>query len=498
MKNARTTNRYVAATVFASFLMSVGATAEERMRAIDLIADVQNGETSAEAAVSAAFEAIEDWAVLNGVAHLNFDAAMTAARAVDDGSRTGALAGLAVVVKDNFRVEGLPNAAGTPALQEAVADENAPVLQRLVDAGAIVVATTNMHELAFGISGWNPVYQTGPEPGVRNPYDTGRIAGGSSSGTGALVGAGAVTAGLGSDTGGSVRVPAAVNGISGLRPTTGRYPSDGIVPISSTRDTAGIIAASVADIELIDRVITGDTAVEPADLDGVAFGVGNAFTADLDADVRQVWSSVLEELEAAGVRIVEVDDSEIFALNAQIGFPIALTEARPDLVAYLERYMPEISIEDMVAQIASPDVKQTYEALVLPGKLPGPDGDLVDGAPIYERAMAEGRPALIEAYKEVFARDQLDALLFPTVPQVAVEASPEASSLEVFSRFIRNADPGSVAGLPGLSVAAGLGPDTGLPVGIELDGPAGSDRRLIALGMAIEALLGRTTPPDMP
>jgi indoleacetamide hydrolase len=118
MKNVRTTNRYVAATVIASFLMSVGATAEERMRAIDLIADIQDGETTAEAAVSAAFEAIEDWAVLNGVAHLNFEAAMTAARAVDDGSRTGALAGLPVVVKDNIRVEGLPNAAGTPALQE--------------------------------------------------------------------------------------------------------------------------------------------------------------------------------------------------------------------------------------------------------------------------------------------------------------------------------------------------------------------------------------------
>jgi indoleacetamide hydrolase len=307
-----------------------------------------------------------------------------------------------------------------------------------------------------------------------------------------------VAAGLGTDTGGSVRVPAAVNGVNGLRPTIGRYPAEGIVPISNTRDTAGIIAASVADIELIDRVITGDAAVEAADLAGVTLGVGSAFAADLDADVGSVWASVLEELEAAGATIVEVDDSAIFELNAGIAFPIALTEAGPHLVAYLERYMPGIAIEDVVAGIASPDVKAAYEGLVLPGRLPGPDGDLVDGAPIYERAMAEGRPALIAAYEAIFAENGLDALIFPAVPQVAEEASADSSSLEIFTRFIRNADPGSVAGLPGLVVAAGLGPETGLPVGIELDGPAGSDRQLIALGLAIEELLGRTGPPEAP
>jgi indoleacetamide hydrolase len=498
MGHRRTLQR-LTATAVAGCLLAASATAEDaRLRAIDLIDDIRDGETSAEAAVSAALEAIEAWAVLNGVAHLNAEAATRAAREVDEGTRSGPLAGLPIVVKDNIRAEGLPNAAGTPALQEAVADDNAPVLQRLVDAGAILVATTNMHELAFGISGWNPTYQTGPEPGVRNPYDTTRFAGGSSSGTGALVGAGAVAAGLGTDTGGSVRVPAAVNGVSGLRPTIGRYPAEGIVPISNTRDTAGIIAASVADIELIDRVITGDAAVEAADLAGVTLGVGSAFAADLDADVGSVWASVLDELEAAGATIVEVDDSAIFELNAGIAFPIALTEARPHLVAYLERYMPGIAIEDVVAGIASPDVKAAYEGLVLPGRLPGPDGDLVDGAPIYERAMAEGRPALIAAYEEVFAENGLDALIFPAVPQVAEEASPESSSLEIFTRFIRNADPGSVAGLPGLVVAAGLGPETGLPVGIELDGPAGSDRQLIALGLAIEELLGRTGPPEAP
>ena len=497
MEGYRTLIQYMVPSLVAGCLISTGAMAEgERTRAVDLLAEIQTGEISAEEAVSATLEAIEAWSVLNGVAHLNAEAATSAAREVDEGAQTGPLAGLPIVVKDNIRTEGLPNAAGTPALQEAVADDNAPVLQRLVDAGAIVIATTHMHELAFGISGWNPVYQTGPEPGVRNPYDTERFAGGSSSGTGALVGAGAVTAGLGTDTGGSVRVPAAVNGVSGFRPTIGRYPSDGIVPISNTRDTAGIIAASVADIELIDRVITGDAVEEAADLDGVTLGVGRVFTSDLDADVQAVWAFVTEALQAAGATIIAVDDSAIFDLSAQISFPIALIEARTHLIAYLERNMPGITIEDVVAEIASPDVKQTYEGLVLTGMLPTPEGELVDGAPIYERAMAEGRPALIDAYKAIFAENALDALIFPTVPQVAERASPEASSLEVFGRFIRNADPGSVAGIPGLSVAGGLGPETGLPVGIELDGPADSDRRLIALGMAIEAVLGLTEPPE--
>lgn len=487
---------WVAAAALA--FSTAGEAQEARPTAADMISDIAAGTISAEAAVEAALARLEAWAVLNGLAHSNDMAALAAGRAVDAGSTTGPLAGLPIVVKDNIRVEGLPNAAGTPGLMEAIADSHAPVLQRLVDAGAIVIATTNMHELAFGISGWNPTYQTGPEPGVRNPYDTARFAAGSSSGTGALVGAGVVAAGFGTDTGGSVRLPAAINGVSGLRPSMGRYPADGIVPISSTRDTAGVIAASVADIALLDAVITGGDAVEAAPLDGVRLGLGPGFTGNLGPDVQAVWDDVLAELEAAGVVLVEVDDTAIFDLNNQISFPIALMEAGPDLQAYFDTYMPGMSVETMAASIASPDVQGTYAGLVIPGKLPAPDGSLVDGAPIYAAAMAEGRPALIEAYAALFAGNDIDALLFPTAPLVAAMASAEASSVETFFAFIRNTDPGSNAGLPGLSIAAGLGPDTGLPVGIELDGPAGSDTRLLALGLAIEALLGTTPLPPPP
>jgi len=132
---------------------------------------------------------------------------------------------------------------------------------------------------------------------------------------------------------------------------------------------------------------------------------------------------------------------------------------------------------------------------VVPRKLPAPSGPPVDAAPVYEAAMKTARPALQRHFAETFQRARIDALIAPTTPRVAVEQGPPASSLETFLLFIRNTDPGSNAGIPGVTIPAGLGPTTGLPIGISLDGPRGSDTRLLAIGMAIENLLGRTPPP---
>src|SRR5262249_15178344 len=184
-----------------------------------------------------------------------------------------------------------------PAWRGFIPKENAPTVQKLVDAGAVILGKTNMHELAFGISGYNEGFYTVAPIGTRNPYDRTRIAGGSSSGSGAAIGGRLAPGGLGSDTGGSVRIPSALCGVAGLRPTIGRYSQDGVTPISHSRDTVGPMAKTVADVALLDAVITGGRVAAPAPLEGVRLGMYRAyFYKDLDADTKSVTERALEKL----------------------------------------------------------------------------------------------------------------------------------------------------------------------------------------------------------
>jgi len=150
----------------------------------------------------------------------------------------------------------------------------------------------------------------------------------------------------------------------------------------------------------------------------------------------------------------------------------------------------------MAKDIASPDVKGTYDGLVIPRKLPGPDNTVVDAKPAYDEAMKTARPALQALYRDTFAKNKLDAIAFPTVPKVAIPANPDSSSVPNFVLFIQNTDPGSNAGIPGIQIPLALGASSKLPVGLELDGPEGSDRRLLAIGIAMDKLFGRLPPPQ--
>jgi mandelamide amidase len=279
-----------------------------------------------------------------------------------------------------------------------------------------------------------------------------------------------------------------------LRPTVGRYSRVGIAPISHTRDTPGPMAGSMVDVALLDRIIVGGGPIEAATLKGVRLGVVASMMANLDDDTKSAFTTALDKLKAAGVTVVDVDMAKLGELNGQVGFPVAFYEAYEDMVAYLKRG-PKISIEELAKGISSPDVKGAYDGLVIPRKLPGPNNTLVDAKPAYDAAIKTARPALQQLYRETFAKNHLDAIVFPTVPKVAVAANPDASSLANFGLYIQNTDPGSDAGIPGIQIPIALGTASKLPVGMELDGPSGSDRRLLAIGLALEKLLGRIPPP---
>ena len=272
-----------------------------------------------------------------------------------------ALLGAPLLLKDNINTVHLPTSGCTPALKGHYPPANAPVVGTLLDAGAVIFGKANMNELAFGITNNNPTF--GP---ARNPYDPDLIPGGSSGGTASAVAAGILPAGLGTDTGGSTRLPAALCGVCGFRPTIGRYPTTGVIPISTTRDTPGPMAWAVEDIQLLDRVMAADPEpVEAVNLADVRLGAPRAYYYEnLETGMENIIESTLDLLGASCKALVEVDLERVAELNNSVGFPVALYEARRDMMEYLAYSAPGVSIENVLAQIASPDVKEVYSAVV--------------------------------------------------------------------------------------------------------------------------------------
>lgn len=427
---------------------------------------------------------------LNAFIALNGDHALSRARERDKSSRRGPLHGLPVGIKDAIGTADLPTSAGTPALRAHRPPANAEAIQPLMDAGSFVFGKLNLHELSFGITSNNAT--TGA---VRNPYDTTRIPGGSSGGAGAAVAAGLVPAAMGTDTGGSVRIPAGLCGVVGFRPTTGRYPQRGIVPISPTRDTAGPLCRTVDDAAMLDAVVAGEEdRLEPLHPSSLRLGVPNRYFLDnLHPDTAGVYEDRLSELAGAGWTLVKVDIEGLEPPTESCGFPIAVYETKGALQQYLSDFAPHgPTLESLIAGIGSPDVRGLLEGLLAP--------EFEDMADAYRDAIENRRPRLQRILAGCFSGHRLDAVIFPTTVLPAAPIGDDETTelngerLPTFPAFIHNTDPGSIAGIPGISVPAGLTP-AGLPVGLGLDGPSGSDRHLLSVAALLERQMPATPRP---
>ena len=439
----------------------------------------------------ALIEQCEANADLNPFVSHDWEALLSEARTADAGGNAGVgLTGVPLAIKDNINTTSLTTSAATEALKEFSAPCNAPVAEALFDAGALLGAKANMHELAFGITTNNAV--TGAS---RNPYDPSMIPGGSSGGVAVAVAAHMMPGGIGTDTGGSVRLPAALCGVVGFRPSVGRYPGAGVIPISHTRDTVGPMARCVADVRLLDAVMANvDPSTAERGLDGLRLGVPrNVFYGNLEPEVAEAAGRLLDLLSDAGAVLVEADIPDLAELNAQVGFPIALFEFVHGLSRYLVENGVRLSIEDVFEGVRSPDVKAIFGSQLGEDAMPEAN---------YLKALNVERPRLQCAYASYFRDYEVEGVIFPTAPVAARPIGEDETialngeRVPTFTTYIRNTDPGSNAGIPGISLPTGL-TASGLPIGMEIDGPFGSDETLLAIAAAVERAVAFKARPGI-
>jgi indoleacetamide hydrolase len=460
----------------------------KRMNSLKIISSLRDGDVSLIDLIKNRIVAAQESTELGAYTHVGSEVALESAkkRLENSAAQRGALHGLPLIVKDNIDVAGMPTTAGSHALGNHYPAVNSPVIQRLCDAGAVIMGKANLHEFSLGITTNNGAF--GP---ARNPYSLQHIPGGSSGGTAAAVAARLVPAGIGSDTGGSLRIPAAMCGVVGFRPTTGRWPSQGVVTISNTRDTVGPIATTVADCALLDAVVCGGEAkIQPAQLKGLRVGVPRfGFWQNLEPSVEAAGTAFLQTLKAAGVELIEVDVGIDFDACTNAGMVIALLELFPNIEGYLKQHGKAFRAAAIVDGVASPDVKGIMASLL------GPDAPPFAA---YQHALKVDRPHFQKLYADCFAKHAIEALIFPTTPLPAARIGEDETvvlngqTVPTFLTFTRNVGPGSLVGLPGISMPIGCNKD-GLPLSIALDAPSMQDKRLLEIASAIEQLL-----PPMP
>lgn len=432
--------------------------------------------TDAQDATQACLDAIATHdGTINAMITVTRDDALRQAEAADrasaDGRWLGLLHGMPLAIKDNIATAGVRTTAGSAFFADHVPNENAPVVDRLLRAGAVMVGKATMHEFAFGIRSDNTV-----SPQCRNPWDTARIPGGSSGGSGAAVAADMCLGALGSDTGGSVRLPASINGISGLRPTHGRVPNHGSTPVSPSFDTIGPMARSVADVARIFAVIAGHDARDPLTVDrplenflprlndgikGVRIGVPrNFYLENLHPEIETAVQTAASVMESLGAVLVEVD------------VPGA---------AEMQHWATIMIFSDALA----------FHAERLnnhPEMFSKPVHDRMTHGHAFTSVDYANALRAREAWKGELARlfGEIDILLSPTLPTLVPPIEEDKSLIEATRDATRNTYAGAFGQLPGLSVPCGFTSD-GLPVGLQLEAAWWNDPMLLRAGHAYQS-----------
>jgi Asp-tRNA(Asn)/Glu-tRNA(Gln) amidotransferase A subunit family amidase len=404
----------------------------------------------------------------------------------------GLLHGLPIAVKDNLDTKGIRTTGGSGILSAWLPPADSTVVERLRNAGAIILGKTNMHELAFGITTNNPHY--GP---ARNPYDRTRIPGGSSGGSGTATAAALCAGAIGTDTGGSVRIPSALCGVVGLKPTIGRVGRGGMMHLSFTRDVIGPITRSVADAAMLLQAMTGHDTRDPGSsaehvpdyslglgrsIKGKQFGVPRKYFFDvIHPDTEAVMEGAIRAIQKLGGTVKEVEIKNM-DIATGTGFNIVLAEAVYHVEEYLKAFDPEATIDKYLSQFG-PDVQAAL------GSQKGAPGSAPVPGYTYIKSVREERQKMIAGFEE--AMSGLDALLLPTTPLPAapigedVETELNGQMVNTFLTFIRNCDPVSVVGYPAITVPAGYS-NRGLPIGLQIVMHPRGEAELLNIAYAFE------------
>lgn len=401
----------------------------------------------------------------------------------------GPLHGLPIVIKDNLEAVGLPCTAGSFALANSVVAADAPVIRQLRDAGAIVIAATNLSEWAnirsgASTSGWSAV---GGLTG--NPWALDRSPGGSSAGSGAALAAGLAPLAIGTETDGSIVCPASVNGVVGLKPTVGRLSSRGIVPISHSQDTAGPMARSVRDVALLWQALTGEL---PADSRDITIGVVSQWRIGY-AHTDAIFDAAVERLRASDMfgAVIDLELPEMEDAEHADELRVLLSELHDDLAAYLEHRRPASGVRTLADVVAFNRAHADEELRYF-------------GQELFELALEWG--GVDEEARAARARNvewarticldpafaQVDLLIAPTY-------APAWKSDFTFGHPRMGGSvtsPAAVAGYPLLSLP--MGAVQGLPVGLAIVGSAASEPVMLGAAAEIERTLGVGGPDWRP